>query len=364
MKTGIVTFHSAHNFGASLQTWALQKVLQDMGASPAVVNYRPAVIDRLYHPLYDYHGIKKQMVKLGKAVKGNHSLQRSRKYDAFIEKNFNLLGSFRTYEELKEADLQLDACIVGSDQVWNIQHTGGYDPAYMLEFLKKPARKISYAASVGTDYLLPECQEQFKRALTDFSYISVREESARPLIQNLTALPVRTVLDPTLLLDKEDYEKLRVPVSHKEKYILVYMMEKNNDVIRFANNISKLLGLPIVQRRPNRMFRNEIEPCYTATPDEFLDYVKEAEYVITNSFHGTVFSIIYGKPFLSMLHSDTGSRTRDLLKLLELESHLVDGKDDMPDFRRFYMEDRKKTQELIEKHRSCSLAFLEEALRL
>jgi hypothetical protein len=364
LKTGIVTFHSAHNYGASLQTWALQKTLQNMGKNPTVINYRPAVIDRLYHPLYSYKGLKKQVLKAAKTLTGNRSLKRSRKYDAFIAKNFNLLGEFHTYEELKNADIQLDACIVGSDQVWNIQHTGGYDPAYMLEFLKSGTRKISYAASVGTEYLLPDCQKKFKEALKDFSYISVREESARPLIQNLTDLPVRTVLDPTLLLDKEEYEKLRVSVPHKEKYILVYMMEKNADVIEYANYVSRLMGLPIVQRRPVRMFKNELDPCYVATPDEFLDYVKEAECVITNSFHGTVFSIIYNKPFLSMLHSDTGSRTKDLLKLLELESHLLGAGDRRPDFRRFQIRNRERTQKLIEQYRKESLDFLEKALEM
>lgn len=364
MKTGIVTFHSAHNFGASLQTWALQKTLQNMEMGPVVINYRPAVIDRLYHPLYDYHGIKKQAVKIGKRLKGNTSQKRSEKYDDFIQKNFNLTEEFTAYEQLAQADIQLDACIVGSDQVWNVQHTGGYDPAYMLEFLDSKVRKISYAASIGTEYLLPESQTEFKRALNGFSHVSVREESARPLIQNLTNLPVKTVLDPTLLLGREDYERLRTPVEHKEKFILVYMMEKSKDVIEFANYVSRLLGLPIVQRRPNRMFQNETEPCYMATPDEFLDYVKEAEYVITNSFHGTVFSIIYGKPFLSMLHSDTGSRTKDLLTLLGLESHLLKANDKSFDFRRFFNDDPDRTWKLIEKHRRSSVDFLKEALKM
>ncbi|MGI6010623.1 MAG: polysaccharide pyruvyl transferase family protein [Ruminococcus sp.] len=362
MKTGIVTFHSAHNFGASLQTWALQKKLRDLGEDPVIVNYRPEAIEALYHPLHSYSGMKKQIVHLGKILKRSPSLKRSKKYDAFIERTFNLTKEYHTYEELKNAGIQLDACIVGSDQVWNTQHTGGYDPAYMLEFLDKGIRRISYAASVGTDYLLPDCQKEFERALKDFSYVSVREESARPLIQELTDIPVETVVDPTLLLDQEDYEKLRTPVGHKEKYILVYMMEKNTEVIKFANYMSKLLGLPIVQRRPDRYFQNELDPCYVTTPDEFLDYVKEAECVITNSFHGTVFSIIYEKPFMAMLHSDTGSRTKDLLKLLQLEDHLLAEGEAKPDFGRFLMKDRGKTQKLIEKYRGYSLEFLKKAL--
>ena len=361
MKTGIVTFHSAHNYGASLQTWALQKTLQNMGITPVVINYRPAVIDRLYHPLYGYRGVKKQIVRMGKALKGNHAQKRSRKYDAFIEKNFNLTKECHTFEELKKEDFQLDACIVGSDQVWNVQHTGG-DPAYMLEFLKEGVRKISYAASVGTDYLLPEYQTEFERGLKDFSCISVREESARPLIQNLTELPVETTLDPTLLLDEKDYEQLRTPLPHKEKYIFVYMMEKNKEVIEFTNYISRLTGLPVIQRRPTRFFQNELESCFMETPDGFLDYIKEAEYVITNSFHGTVFSIIYGKPFVSMLHSDTGSRTKDLLRLLQLEVHLLQGGDRFL-FERFFIKDPDQTRGLIQTYRKSSLDFLERALK-
>lgn len=362
MKTGIVTFHSAHNYGASLQVWAMQKTLKKLGADPVIINYRPEVIERLYHPLYDYSGGKKLAVRLWKKILRNQSLRRSEKYEAFIRKTYRLTEEYRTFEELSKASFDLDSCIVGSDQVWNIQHTGGYDPAYFLEFLPDNVKKISYAASVGTDYILPGVQENFARGLKSFTGISVREVSARPLIQELTDQPVDVVLDPTLLLDREEYEELKTSVTHKEKYILVYMMEKNPNVIQLANRFSRILGLPIVQRRPNVMFQNELKPCYVATPDEFLDYVEQAEYVITNSFHGTVFSIIYEKPFISMLHSDTGSRTADLLKTLELESHLVWENETWVGYDRFEIKNRERTRKLLEQHRSHSLDFLKRTI--
>lgn len=362
MKTGIVTFHSAHNYGASLQTWAMQKTLRNLGVDPVIINYRPEVIESLYHPLDQYHGMKRTAMAILKTVGRNKAVKRSRRYEAFIKKNYSLTQEYHNYPELKKGVFDLDSCIVGSDQVWNIQHTDGYDPAYFLEFLPETVKKVSYAASVGTDYILPGIQKDFKKGLTDFHGISVRESSAQPLIQNLTEKPVDVVLDPTLLLQKEDYEELRKPVPHKEKYILVYMMEKNTNVIKLANHYSKVLGLPIIQRRPYTVFENEITPFYTATPDEFLDYMANAEYVITNSFHGTVFSILYEKPFVSMLHSDTGSRTADLLKMLELEKHLLAEDEIRPEFGKFAFDEKERTKELLEKYRNHSLDFLKRTL--
>ena len=230
LKTGIVTFHSAHNYGASLQTWALQETLKKLGTEPVIINYRPEVIERLYHPLYDYTGVKKMAMRAGKRLTGNQSLKRSIKYERFIKENYHLTKAYSTYGELEKEVFDLDSCIVGSDQVWNVQHTGGYDPTYFLRFLPETVKKISYAASVGTYYFLPEVQKEFAEGLIDFTGISVREASARPLIRKLTDQPVDVVLDPTLLLDREDYEVLKKPVAHKEKYILVYMMEKNQEL--------------------------------------------------------------------------------------------------------------------------------------
>jgi len=364
VKAGVVTFHNAHNFGASLQTWALQRVLKNNKIEASVIHYHPSIIDDLYNPLKGKEGFAKSIAKFKLRRKNPKSLERYNNYTGFIHKHFDLLGDFTTYEELEAANLDLDAYIVGSDQVWNSEHIGGFDPAFFLDFVKnKKAAKISYSASIGKDYVLPVYHDKIRNSLKSFTSISVREKSAKKAIGNLTDKPVDVVLDPTLLLPKEDYEAIKTMPNIREKYIFVYMMEHNPDVIAFANKVSTATGLPIIQRRPNKLFKNEIGSCYTSAPGDFLGLIEKAEYVITNSFHGTVFSIIYETPFVSMLHSNTGSRTIDLLKALNLESHLLYKKEEFKDFSQFAIENPEKLRKRILELRQSSLVFLMDALR-
>ncbi len=363
MKAGVITFHSAHNFGASLQAWALQKVLKNYKIEASVINYHPGIIDDLYNPLKGKYGFERRVAQFNLRRQNPKSLERYKNYSRFIKKNFNLLGDFSTYEELKAANLKLDAYIVGSDQVWNSEHIGGFDPAYFLDFVEPGPLKISYAASIGRDFLLPVYHEEIKNSLKSFTSISVREKSAKKPVRALTKKEVDVVLDPTLLLQREEYNEIKTIPNIKDKYIFVYMMEHNPDVVAFANKVSTATGLPIVQRRPNKIFKNEIASCYTSDPGDFLGLIENAEYVITNSFHGTVFSIIYETPFVSMLHSNTGSRTVDLLKSLSLESHLLNKPEDFDDFSKFQIEQPEKLRKKILELRQTSLLFLLDALR-
>lgn len=363
MKAGVITFHSAHNFGASLQAWALQKALKNYKIEASVINYHPSIIDDLYNPLKGKYGLERRVAQFKLRRQNPKSLERYKNYTSFIKKNFNLLGDFSTYEELKAANLNLDAYIVGSDQVWNSEHIGGFDPAYFLDFVEPGPLKISYAASIGRDYLLPIYHEQIKNSLKSFTSISVREKSAKKPVKALTKKEVDVVLDPTLLLAREEYNEIKTIPNIKDKYIFVYMMEHNPEVVAFANKVSTATGLPIVQRRPNKIFKNEIASCYTSDPGDFLGLIENAEYVITNSFHGTVFSIIYETPFVSMLHSNTGSRTVDLLKSLNLESHLLYKPGDFDDFSKFEIAQPEKLRKRILELRQTSLLFLLDALR-
>lgn len=364
MKAGVVTFHSANNYGATLQTWALQKVLKDYGVDAGVIHYHPDIIDRLYDPLLGKHGLKRMLNQFRLSVKSPKSLERYHKFQKFLTKNFKLIGDFKTYEELKAANLKLDAYITGSDQVWNPAHIGGFDPAYYLDFAEPGSKKLSYAASIGSDYILPAYQDDMRKSLSTYTAISIREGSIKEAVQELTEVPVEVVLDPTMLLTKKDYEEIKVKSPIKEPYILVYMIEKNNQVKSLANTISISLGIRTIQRRPIKGFVNELPPFYTADAGEFIGLIEGAEVVITNSFHGTVFSILYEKPFISMLHSDTGSRTVDLLTELGLESHILYDIKDFNEFSMFQIQDPAKLRNRIDELKKSSREFLVKNLGL
>ena len=364
MRTGVITFHSAHNYGATLQTWALQKTLKKLGAGPCVIHYHPDSIDRLYLPprLDTFAAKWKYLTKKKVRVRTRKLRKKYDKYTKFLAEHFELCGNYRTYEELKTNPPKLDCYITGSDQVWNTDHTKGFDPAYLLDFAEKGSRKISYAASVGRANFLPQYREEFEKSLRTFDAISVRVESARQAVEEASGKEVSVVLDPTLLLNREEYDEIKVPSERKERYILVYMMENNKSMIRLANSISVATGLPIIQRKPSKLFRNELESFFTHTPGEFLGEIEKADYVITNSFHGTVFSIIYNRPFISMLHSETGSRTIDLLKTLGLERHILEDAKTFRNMGQFTIESPDTLRLRIETLRLESLEFLKQAL--
>lgn len=364
MKVGVVTFHSAFNFGATLQTWALQKALKQIGTEPCVINYHPWIIDGLYDPYGGRSGFARTKRHWYLKLMSPEKVVRVKKYSAFIRDHLNLVGDYKTYEELKANPPKLDAYITGSDQVWNSSHTGGYDPAYFLEFAPADAIKIAYGASVGKNMVLPAYQKQIRNALKDYRGISLREVSTTPAIEKLTKQRVNVVADPTLLLRREDYDEIRVDEKRKEKYILVYMMEDSVEVKRLSNRISRLLGYPVVQRRAAKKFNYELESCYTSTPGEFLGLISNAECVITNSFHGTVFSLIYEKPFISLLHSDTGSRTVDLLRSLHMEDHIVRNAENFYDLGRFQIKDPELLHRSMEHVREKSFHFLKQSLGL
>ncbi|HWT75196.1 MAG TPA: polysaccharide pyruvyl transferase family protein, partial [Mobilitalea sp.] len=274
MKAGVITFHSANNYGATLQTWALQKVLKDYGLDAGVIHYHPDVIDLLYDPMEGRKGLKRLLKKFSLSINNPESLTRYNKFQSFLSKNFNLIGDYKTYEELSKANLNLDAYITGSDQVWNPAHIGGFNPVYYLDFAEQGKKKISYAASIGSDYIQPKYKEDMRKSFSTFTGISVRESSIQDAVQELTEVPVNLALDPTMLLVKEDYEEIKVKSPITEPYILVYMIEKNAQVTSLANTISISLGLPVIQRRPTKGLANELPPFYTADAGEFIGLIE------------------------------------------------------------------------------------------
>lgn len=364
MKVGVVTFHRAYNYGACLQAWALQKALKNMGVTPYLINYHLPSMDRLYDPIRKKNPILKGLKTIKVYFTKPYHLRRRRVYRAFFAKNYNLYGDYISADKMK--DLPFDACITGSDQVFNTSHTDGVNPAFFLSFVKAPTKKIAYAASLGNNDFVDNEKEQISRELNTFDAISVREPGAKKAVMELTDKEVYVTPDPTLLLTRNDYEELKKPCKLKGTkdghYILVYMMERNEELIKLANRISAETGLPIAQRSYEKIFDNETELLYEHGPDEFLSIVENADYVLTNSFHGTVFSLIYEKPFLSMLHSETGLRVTDLLKEVGLDNHILHNISEYRGVEQFTIENTEDLRDKKSRLRSKGIGFLNKAL--
>lgn len=343
MKAGILTFHNAHNYGAALQVLATQTWLTRKGYDCEVINYRINKIDRSYDAT---------------------SAKRKQRFEDFMKKQLKLSPLYQSLSDLQKADHPYDVIIAGSDQIWNSGLLGGLNSAFFCNFGRPEARRIIYAASLGSDELSPSNRFLLPRYLQYPDFISVRENSMLDLIRPLTKKPVCTVLDPTFLLDLSDYQKLVIPQNIRTPYIYLHYVHhtgENPALDLAAKQLSEATGLPVLKNRAGQRFANELPSCQDNGPGEFLGALSEAAYVVTDSFHATVFSILFSKHFLTVAPVKRPERLIELLQLLQLDAHLYTESFEPLQFTGLpsYQEELPA---LLEQLRADSIRFLEHAL--
>lgn len=343
MKTGIVTFNSAHNYGAVLQAWSLQTYLEKNGHQADIINLRPWVIDDVYAMAKKKNlfanGTLNSLANKARIAKNcmtdRPKYKRYRVFESFISNKLHTTKVYRSGKELqKEKKLNYDALIAGSDQIWNSSLTKALDPAYFLDFGPVKARRISYAASIGRKELPEEEKEVIAHYLEKLDFISVRENNAYKAISELTEKEVKIVADPTFLLEREDFDRLKEEFPVKQPYIYVHNVHLARNDIRLnevAEKLSQTTGLPIVSNRKEKFFQNEAEKFLTGTPEQFIGVISKAEYVVTNSFHATVFAIIYHRNFITIPHFSNPDRMINLLSELGIENHLIGNARSVPE---------------------------------
>lgn len=332
-KIGILTFHNAHNYGAVLQAYALKTKLNRMGYEAAVLNYRNKYIEKTYRKVLHIDFWKRDILpsRWGKVCReirdvfyGLSEWQKQWKvFENFIlEKLLDNDNRKLTLEDVEKS--KCDVYVLGSDQIWARELTHGMDPAYFGKFASDK-KKISYAASVPNGSIPENEKPYFKEYLKALSHISVREEKLAEAIRELTGREVETVIDPTLLLEKDDYLPLLYEKPLKKgDYVFAYFVVENEILSRCAKQAAELLGCELVElhykKTPQIHGDNMI---FDAGPREFLTYIRDAKLVLTNSFHGTVFSILFQKKFYSV-YKENG-RIENLLGFLGLdERHIKD----------------------------------------
>lgn len=314
MNVGILTFHNAINYGAVLQCYALNEFLRIHGCNVYVINYYNKDLLTCYK-VFDRHRFvcKSHPLKMIRRFFLEISLilprkDRKLKFNKFIAENFKML------EPLSNNINSLDLIVVGSDQVWNTKLTQGFDDYYWGNFKRsEKAKLISYAASIE-EFWDAEKDNIAKHLLEGFDAISVREEKALKKISDV--LPQRNIsltVDPTLLIDKENWSKIAKKPSVKEPYLLVYQVRQSEKVCKIAKNVAEKLSLRIVYLSADVAGLNS-SCCRGASPEEYLGLFKYASFVVCSSFHGTVFSLIFEKPFISVkLNDGKDSRVETLL---------------------------------------------------
>lgn len=362
MKIGILTFHCAHNYGAMLQCYALQEHLVSMGHTVKVINYQPTYLLKPYNVFDKDRILSENVFKMIKNILKEllllpKRIRRYRAFNHFLLKRIHMSGLCDKHTITED----FDAYIFGSDQIWNPRITNGVDGMYFgcFQFPKGQKRYISYAASLGLDTIDPLLGESLKENLKNIDYISVREEEMVKLLMPYTNKPIKVVLDPTLLVSKVVWNKLSDNVKRRN-YVLVYQVREDPDTIEFAKHIARQLNADIVKLVAwVKRKKGKVEDA-SASPEDFVSYIKHASCVVTTSFHGTAFSVIFNKPFYCLKLGDgCDNRANSLLGALSLDNRMF-GKNERPTFSPI---DYSLSNEKLEQMRNESNSFLSLSLK-
>jgi len=335
VNVGILTFHFSDNYGAALQAYALRRWLTEQGHHASFIDYRPTHIEhggRLSVPTSPAK-LKANLKIIYLAVSsfinqhfGNRT--QNEKFVRFREHFLDIKnGSTDNNASLASAQ-SYDLIVAGSDQIWSPSQHFGFDPNYFLAFANSfRARKISYAASFGKDRVSTSEAEQLPQLLHNLDAISVREASGVSIVERAIGQRPANVPDPTLL--HSNYSDLtdRASSEHDAPYIFCYALRSPDNIRQTANRVSKQLRSPILS--PHNPHRRWVEIGKTVYPDpgEWVSLVKNARFVVTNSFHGTVFSLLFRKPFivagLTGERASANARAINLLRAVNLENRFA-----------------------------------------
>lgn len=325
MRVGIFTFHYARNYGAVLQAYGLQECLRRLGHEACVVDYVPSYAAE---PLFDadsWAGLPLPS-RLRLAFRSLLTLpvmwRRKVAFARFVERRLRLRRL-----DLQQAGCGFDAFVFGSDQIWSASLTGGGDPVYWGAFPAARGRRlVAYAASAGSVDALAACRVPLG-ALDAFHAIGVRERSLCDYLKGIRpSWPVSLCLDPVLLAGRAAFEAIAEPIRTSKPYLLLFTLDHSDTASRLARRLAAERGWEVVELLTYTVALRSRQAVSVASPGQFVAYVRDAEYVVTSSFHGTAFSLLFHKEFC-VACPDAARRVRmeDLLLSLGMEERVVDG---------------------------------------
>lgn len=328
MKIDIVTLHRAQNYGSVLQTFALQKQIEELGHQVSILDYYP---DR-----YTNKGLLKRLKNKSSRFKNPLVLLIAKLliYPSYLRKGiqFNKFmhylnlekPSFATNEEGMGRFTDADAYCAGSDQIWNSHWNEGVEKALFLDFVPKGKLCFSYAASIGLSNIPANEIDETKLLLDKFEFLSLREDKGVELVKKLGRTDAVQCLDPTLLMSKEDWSQYADDSYKGKEYVLTYNLHHDPEIDKCAKAIASKFHLQIrnISYNWHDIVRHgHLDWCPTV--EGFLGLIQNAKYVVADSFHATAFSIIFEKPFVVITPEVASSRLSSLLKMLGLDDHNI-----------------------------------------
>lgn len=315
MKIGTLTTHMADNYGAVLQAYALPTYL-GMRADCEIINYYPDYLYRAYHKKMRITSPKALINFAFQTMFSGQRAKRSQRFEAFRAQHMPLSPIYRTSAELAQASGAYDAIVAGSDQIWNPE-IHGFDEAFFLTFCGEGVSKNGYAPSFGISSLNEAQAAEVRRRCEGFDRLAFREESGVRIARDVLARECPLVLDPVFLPAPEEWERLCAPVQEKKKYVLCYFLSDPRGSVSAMCRRFKKQGYEIISIGFSaRDIVNGAKKRYDLGPSEFLAYVRGAEYILTDSFHATAFSVIFGKNFYTRVDGKNAKRADRVLSLL------------------------------------------------
>ena len=374
MKISVITLHTVNNYGSVLQTYATQKVFESLGHTTEIIDYwradnltEPCIDKLLAHPaMQKSRRIWDSCSLLRKAVRIplRHKVLNDRKsVQSFLSRHVNLSkNQYTSYEALCENPPDADVYVTGSDQVWNSIWNNGLDPAFFLGFAPAEKKKISFSASIGRTELDDWELEPMRAALSSYDAISVRESSAVALLREKLGLSSTLTLDPTLMLDGDQWRALANTTRDMEgRYLLVYQLNRNPELDRYIEQLAQKEGLDILRLAYGNSEKKKAGRCLLRPSVEaFLGAFSNAACVITDSFHATSFALNMGVDFISVAPHNFGTRINSILEMTHTQHRLLR---DYTDFDLCHTPvNKKEVRNILDRKRDETLTFLKNAL--
>lgn len=362
-KIGILTFHASHNYGSMLQAYALQKYLQSQGYDVEIINFRSDIQRYEVYP----HPFEQKPWSIAKQLLTTlwlyHRCRQWKKFEIFMRENMRLSEkTYKSWEELRGDIGMYDTIITGGDQIWNME-CKDFDQSYFLPEKLEGVRKISYCPSCGNFlHKITKQQQDFMiDCLSDYDAVSVREFYMRDYLKEPLMKDIEVVVDPTLLIAADDYQRLSdsSPLV-KGDYILYYTPRYNSEFESTAALIGKHYEMKVVTPRPRKFRNSGLLPFYGAGPKEFLNLLKNAKVVIGASYHLVVFALIFHKEFI-VINGANDDRLSSLLNYLGIiERGLITANN----YKSVQLApiDYENTEMLLRQLRITSMYFLTKAL--
>lgn len=378
MNVLLLTVHRTLNYGSVLQTFACKKIFTKLGYDMVVADYsRPTDYSRSsVSNIYRYYILRKNIKnaisipqKAQCLITSIASFPFTKRFwnncNTFLDTHVSLSKEISTSDELAKLSDSYSIICSGSDQIWNSDYNNGTDEVFLLSFTPDTCCRISLASSIGKEDLNEKDMALFKSFLPRFKAVSVREKRAKELLEGI-GIEAKQVLDPTLWIDYAEWSKEASERKVKEPYLLFYKLKADAFIDRVAEVIASKHGLKIVKvcfSNVGQSHGQNVENIVLPKIEEFISLFMYADYIVTNSFHGTCFSINFNKPFISVARERFNSRIESILEMLDLKDRIVFSESELQGLaHNNTIIDYNHVNEILENERNNAYRWLKHAL--